>query len=138
MIELVLFIMGWICVVGFAIIFPLVSGCIVSTVTYKDARGKVVEAASKEEMEEVVMSSKQLKISQAQNTPLMEEPLVSEAGWLGVGSVTRDILMFSYVASGAVSVFTFNLILGLARNDIAKLDNPDYNITPQMWTYYWK
>jgi hypothetical protein len=37
-----------------------------------------------------------------------------------------------------VSAFTVNLISGLARNDAAKLDNPDYNITPQLWTDYWK
>jgi UDP-galactopyranose mutase len=31
-----------------------------------------------------------------------------------------------------------NLISGLAINEAANLDNPYYNITPQLWTYYWK
>jgi hypothetical protein len=68
------------------------------------------------------MASNQRNISQAQNTPFMQEPLSSELGWVVVGSVMQDILNGAYVASAVVSAFTLDLISGLARNDKAKLD----------------
>jgi hypothetical protein len=74
----------------------------------------------------------------SKNTPLMQEPLSPEVGWLGVGSVTQDILNGDYVSSEAVSAFTVNFISGLARNDKANLDEPDNSITPKLWTDYWK
>jgi hypothetical protein len=40
------------------------------------------------------------KISQAHNTPFMQEPLASEVGCLRVGSAMQDIMNVSYVATG--------------------------------------
>jgi hypothetical protein len=60
----------------------------------------------------------------------MQEPLASEGRWVGLGSVTQDILNGVYVASEAIPVFTVELISGLDRNDKARLDDPDNSITP--------
>jgi hypothetical protein len=78
----------------------------VPTVTYKNGTGHILEAASKEEMEEVVTVSNKWKILQAQNIYFMQEMLESEVGWLVVGSISQYILSGYYLATGALSAFT--------------------------------
>jgi hypothetical protein len=103
-----------------------------------DATGHVMEAASKEETEEVVMASNNQKILQTQNPPFMQEPLVSEVGWLGVEDVVQGILNGYYDHEVLLYPFTVKLIVELAQNEAAKMDNPDCNITSELWTDYWK
>jgi hypothetical protein len=96
-----------------------------------------VEATSKEEIEEVVMKANKRKKYQAQNTPFMQEHLASEVGWTGVGEAAQNILNGTYSPLGHLTTFTLYLISDFKPTDKAKLDNPDYTITPKLWTDYW-
>ena len=77
--------------------------------------GSIEEITTKEGIEEACMQENEYKYRQTQQSPFMQEPLLSDIGYLGTTDACNDILAGSYNIPEGVSTYTRELIHHMRR-----------------------
>jgi hypothetical protein len=94
----------------------------VSSVSYRLEDGTIKETMDRSSMDQCFIRANEAKIKQAQDTPFMVEPMVSEVGWLGIGPKVCQMLEGTYDPLEDVDDAIRLLIEQFRRNDEAKKD----------------
>jgi hypothetical protein len=92
----------------------------VSSVSYRLEDGTIKETMDRSSMDQCFIRANEAKIKQAQDTPFMVEPMVSEVGWLGIGPKVCQILEGMYDPPKGVDGATRLFIEQFRRNDKSK------------------
>ena len=91
------------------------SGGSVTKIDIEHENGQVEEITTKEGIERACMDENEIKYRQTQNTPCMQEPLLSELGYLGTSEACEKILDGSYQPPRGTNTYTRELLAHMQR-----------------------
>jgi hypothetical protein len=100
----------------------LQSGGLTSVVA-PDSQGNWVELTKKEDIERALCAENALRFNQAKDTPLLQEPLFSEVGPLGIGPASQAILDGTYDPPPGTDPWAVKLLPHLAMPQVVKDSN---------------
>jgi hypothetical protein len=94
----------------------------VASVSYRLDDITIKETMDRSSMEKCFIRENESKIKQAQDTPFLVEPMVSEVGWIGIGPKVCQMLEGAYDPPEGVDDATRLIIEQFRKNDKTKMD----------------
>jgi hypothetical protein len=82
----------------------------VTSIIAPDEHGTFVEMTSKPDMELSIMTENETKDCQASFTPFIQEPLLHDFGYLGIGEHVNSVMQGSYTIPPNVDQYTAKFI----------------------------
>ena len=109
----------------------------VTKVDVEQDDGRVIEETTKEGIERACMEENEKKYRQTQATPCMQEPLLSELGYLGITASCDQILEGTYQPPPGINQYTRELLQHMQRLPI-QYPSKKATITTPMFKEGWK